>query len=485
MIHADMLTWLDSEDAEKCVLVELSVNNGTTEIPMYFSTRSYVTTSADTPANTIYLPLISDVGAITESLSIAGETSLTFGEISLDNTEGDLDDLLMYICTNRSVKVLIGDISWPKADFRTIYNGVIEDIIPKGRTQFSIVMTDMLQLLNGPVSETVVADRDNAFSPVCFGEVSNVTPLLVDPNTLTYAVHTQNIGGLIEVRDAGVPTEFINNADGTFTLVSNPYGEVCCSVWGHLGSGYSDTIADTIQSLVTEFGTSNRLALSDIDTANFAAFAANNQQTVGIYHSSRQNMIATINSLANSVGAGVATSKTGQLRIHQIVDPALATALITVSQDDLVEGSMTISSRINPLPSFKLAYNQNYSPDGTIASGIPARDKALLIESWKHKQVANSEVISAYRLFDEPTVKETALQVGTEAEAEAARWLALFNTPRFLLRFTGFTKTLCIELGDVIELSSTPVAVGVARNALVLEVVSDWVNGTTTMEVLI
>ena len=116
----DYQNWLSSGGL-RVALVEVD-----TDIPRLLSTVPYTTLPTDTPANRVYLPCVAGGFAFSEQLSLDGTPSISVGDIEIYNEEGDLDDWLLDVWTNRAVRVYIGDVSWARSDFRLEFSGVVE-----------------------------------------------------------------------------------------------------------------------------------------------------------------------------------------------------------------------------------------------------------------------------------------------------------------------------------------------------------------------
>ena len=175
--------WLLQDSTSRVVLVEVMADRGTgVDETLYLSTAAYNTLANELPSNTAYLPAITDVTPVRETLSIEARASLSMGAIELSNHEGDLDEWLEWVFDGRRVTVLIGDQSWPRHDFKVIYKGVVTTLEVSGPDTLSLPITDTLQRLNGTVNEEV--DEDEQILPVAFGEVSNIEPVLIDPANL-------------------------------------------------------------------------------------------------------------------------------------------------------------------------------------------------------------------------------------------------------------------------------------------------------------
>ncbi len=485
MIHSDLHGWLDDESAVKCVLVEVYGRVGNSEVLHYFSSMGYVTTPTCSPANQVYLPYIDSIGTLTETLSQNGKPSISLGELSLNNSEGNLDELMDTIWTNRDVRVFIGDVSWPRSQFRMIYRGVVDDLVVKNRTEIAFRIMDRLQALNNPISEELLTDKDNALVPLCFGEVCNVSPTLISESLLRYKLHTRNVSQIVEVRDKGAPVNFTpNHTDGTFTLSAKPFGQVTCSVKGDSVGGFTDRPAQLITRIATQFGNARtRFTSADLDTTNINQFDTAHPQCVGIYLDSRTNTLDVMSQLADSVGAAVTVSKEGKLRLHKIQAPQ-GTPVIEIDEFDMVENSFTVKTRISVVASHKLAYNRNWTPQTDLATGIPESHRDQWEEDWKYVIAKDQSVADIYRLFDEPEAIQTLMQIRSEAQFEANRLTDLFKVQRYIYSFQTFPKLLTLELADVVRLRH-PRFGAEGKLGMVIGMRSDWVKGTATVEVFV
>jgi hypothetical protein len=230
--------WLRSPLAVRCILVEVDIGlaaGGTTT--RYLSNKGYNTFPTDTPANVYYLPRINDGIKFTRSFSLdGGDVSLSFGDIELANNDGALDSWVYDYWANRTFRVYLGDVTWARSDFRSVFSGTTLGIDAKSRTVLNIHISDKLQRLNTTLTETKLGGTTQLYDsllPLCFGECHNVSPLLTNPSLLEYQVHQGPIESIIEVRDNGVPVSFSSTpATGKFTLNQAPIGQITCSVQG-------------------------------------------------------------------------------------------------------------------------------------------------------------------------------------------------------------------------------------------------------------
>ena len=239
--------WLADPTHILGLLVEITAKNVSTgtEATFYLSNIGYTTTSADVT----YLPIISGNIQTTESLTIDGSLSMSFGDIKIANYNGDLDDWLdrtKYIWDSRAVQVYLGDPTWVAAtlaDVRTVFekvfDGIIEDVDSSEREFIDVKVRDKLNRLNYPISDNKLGiygtwangqTNQDTIRPLVFGEVFNSSPVLVDPAQLEYMFNDTNVGTQITSTTTGTnlitctsTQGFVLNAPVVFTFSTTAY----------------------------------------------------------------------------------------------------------------------------------------------------------------------------------------------------------------------------------------------------------------------
>jgi hypothetical protein len=482
--------WLADASALRCVLVEVDASIAGVETTHYLSTRGYTTGSADTPANTHYLPVIAGGVQLTEELSLEGAGGLSYGDIELYNLTGELDVWLDYVWANRPIRVYLGDLLWPRADYQLIFDGIVADLDSKSRDRLNIKVRDKLQRLNSPVSDVKLGgSTPNAdeIIPITLGEVSNITPLLTDPAAHEYQYHDGNSEGLIEARDNGVPVTVTDHpTTGKFNLTASPSGTITCSTQGDKPGGvYSNTIAKLIERIATGYGkSSTRFLSTDIDITNFADFNTAHPQPVGVFVRGRENCITVIQALAASVGAQAVISRTGKLRLLQIALPPGGTP-VEITPADMVQDSLHIVQRIDVRSSVKLGYCKNWTVQNGLQTGIPAEHRDLFADEYLAVTQSDSAVAAVYKLDAEPIQRDTLLLGTADADAEATRELDLYKTPRTVFGFEGFSRLLTLELGQAVTLTHPRFGLAAGKTGMVVKLQPDWINCRVNVEVLI
>lgn len=489
MNDAQYLAWLASPGAIRCVLLEASVRTGGVETVRYLSSAHYTTGPLDTPANTHYQAVISGGATITEKLSIDGTASLSFGDIEIGNIDGSRDGWLDDLWINRPVALWLGDVRWPRAEFRPIFAGTLAGIGSRDRSTLNLALRDKSQRLNTPMTEVTLGgltENKDRIKPLCFGECHNVTPLLIDPATLTYQVHDGAIERIIEVRDDGVPVGYTADLEsGKFSLAVQSFGVITASVQGDKAGGvYRNTVASLIERIVTGYGkAADRFAAEDIDTDNFADFEAAHPQPVGLYLADRTNVIQACADLAASVGAQAVMDSSGLLRLLKIALPAVGTAT-AVGAAQMAERSLHIADRPAVQASVKIGYCKNWMVQTNLLAGIPEEHKDLFAQEWLTAAASDDDVAEAYRLAIEPAQLDTLLLTRTDARAEAARRLALWSVQRTVYGYTGTPALMLQTLGDAQTLTHTRYGLSSGVTGQIVGITRDWLAGRVQLEVL-
>jgi hypothetical protein len=488
LTDAQFITWLKSPARATCVLVEAVANVSGVETTRYLSSTGYVTKPTDTPANTSYTGVIVGAAKISSRLSLDGTgASLSVGDIELDNRSGELDAWRNDVWANRSLKMYVGDASWPRADFRLVFDGIMSDLAARARDVLNLKVLDKLQRLNAPVTETKLAGTSpnaDRLKPLTFGEVHNIEPLLVDKATLKYQVHDGAMESVIEVRDNGVPVSHTDTVSaGTFVLTASPAGVVTASVQGDKPGGvYSKTVSKLVQRLATGYGKAPFVS-GDLDATQLATFDAANTQPVGVYLAERENVLAICQQLAASVGAQVVMTEAGLLQLVKIALPATGTPT-AVTATQMKERTLQMLARVPVQAAVQVGYCKNWTVQGNLRTGIPPEDADLFAQEWLTSTASDATTATLYKLMQQPVQQDSLLLVKTDADAEAARRLALWKTQRTVFRYEGEPDLMLEQLGGYQTLTHSRFGLSGGVSGQIVAVERDWLKTTVAFEVL-
>jgi hypothetical protein len=204
--------------------------------------------------------------------------------------------------------------------------------------------------------------------PLCYGLRYNITPVVLSASLLMYQVHEGAIKRIIEVRDGGIPIQFAADlANGKFTLLSKPVGQITCDVEGALLEGvYVEGTGRIFRCIAL---TKSDLTNSDIDYTSLSSFVDLCTQSVGIYISTRRNTLDVLDELMKSVGGFYTPNRKGQLIFGRMDTPATYALPKNSNSVKVVEAA--VNTIINPR--FATDLSSWAVSNGTTANGAITR----------------------------------------------------------------------------------------------------------------
>lgn len=365
--------WLQSPDAIRVVLVEVSnvglVGGGNTSY--YFSSLPYTSQTIN------YDPVIIGGVSFNEQISLDGSASVGFGDIELENTNGERDSWINEYWNKRNINIYIGDVRWNKAaplanqEFFQIFGGLVDSIGMRDRNVINLVLVDKLQRLNEPIQHRKLKDiTTNVFipgtttmeegsplytnkdkvAPLLLGESFNIEGIPCQPSnpntTLIYSINDGQVFSIIEVRDNGVPIGFTPDlTHGTFTLTQAGYGQITATVQGetypeladgamlltgiarignrgvHSPLSLAKQIVTNLGDLSSRFNWATEVDTDSYDEVGELSFGTYNSITYthydircGIYCTGGENKLDVIQKLLGSASIHIVVSQEGKLK---------------------------------------------------------------------------------------------------------------------------------------------------------------------------
>jgi hypothetical protein len=481
--------WLLDDTALRCVLVETTAKLGGVDTPIRLASRGYTTGPNDTPPNAEYLEILETGVTVNEQLSVSGNATMSYGDIELDNSDGEYDHWFAGVWANRPLTVYLGDVRWPRTWFKAVFAGVVADIDSRSRNRLNIKFRDKLQLLNTSVNEVKLGgetENKERLLPVLFGECHNIEPLLVDPANHEYQVNIGQTERIIEVRDDGAPIAITATlGTGKFRLDANPFGTITASAQGTKIGGYTNSIVGIIKQIVKNYGlVQHRFSDDDLDLASLAAFDAANPAPVGYYVPDKENVLEVCQQLASSVGAMVMVSRLGKLKLTQLNLPTSG-SVATITPDEMVNRTLKVVDKLEVSAAVKLGYCRNWSVQSNIETGIPTDHKDLYKKEWLDVTVEDTAVASDYKLHIAPEREETYLLTTAHAVNEAARRLTIRKVPRCIYEYVGFADSMALELGSVVTIFHDRFNLDNGKLAVVVGLQPNFLKSRTTVQVMI
>jgi len=476
---AQYQAWLSDDEAERLILAEIKVYSGGSEVTRYVGSDYFNTGASDTPPNQAYNGVLSGSPFFTSRMAemFSGRSFVSFGSLTFDNNDGELDSWIEDSFDGRDITVKFGDPNWEIADFRTVISGVCEKLIIQSDSELELVIRDRQRLLDRPIQETLIASGPNADNvvPLCYGEVKNITPVLIDDTTHEYQVHEGVIQDITAVYEDGAATALTvtkDLANGKFTLSAAPSGALTCDVQGDATGGYSAALADIIERVVTR-------EIASVDATAKAAFAIAAPYDCGLYIKDRENLLDVLDSISNGWYYGF--TRSGAFVYAVLDEPASPVADI----DNLeTYNSLEVYKADTPTWRQRVGYEKNWTPNSDPASSVSEAHRAWIAEEFsKVEKYEDASVKTAHLSAQDPDVKPSIIKSQADAATEAQRLQTLYGVQRFLYRVQAFTAPYQIRIGDSITLYDDRYDLSAGKVCLVVGITEYLLDNKIEIEV--
>ncbi len=478
--------FLQQAEAAKVYLLEVDAWNESTGVveTLYFSTSGFTTSPTDTPANTYYPPRIKTPLMANRSMFTSGKTTTRsvpqYGDMELENIDGQLDGLAGYGFDGRYCRVYLGGEDFTKADFGRIFTGKILSA-NVGRKAVVLKLRDVQEEINTPIQPNLysgmggfegVAGLAGAYKPLVFGRVLNITPTLIDPFNLLYHVHDGRIAAINAVYDNGAtipPANYVVDLpNGTFRLLNTPVGEVTADVDGHhTGTEWLFSAASIMKHIAIRCG----VKPSEIDDAAFAALDAIAPQTVGIYVPSGQatNGLDVMDAIARSVGAFYGTSRDGMFTCGRLAKPGAETPVATFDESNILRDQLDTFEPAAFVKKVIVNFARNWTVQTTLAGIVQTDPDAYTFKTSQSLTATaqDSTVLTAHPYAEDLTF-ETLLVNPVDALAEANRLLALYKTPPAMFKLVSKAQPYALSINDVVLLKHSRFGLAAGKKMRVL-----------------
>jgi len=419
--------WL-AADNHKIILVELEYHDGESMKMFYFSNHPYTTSPGEAAINSLgevltniaYEDILTNIPIITSSI----DNSDAIGALDVLNTDGEFDELINFSWVGHTVRIYMGEPSWPRSAFGIILDGITSKITSTQQHKIIMEIRDKQEILNVPAQNdkitssyvedllnaaapTFVGDisgtrdtEDRAYSvpnrvipegvinnniPICLGKVFNISPIMIDSFNHVYLIHEKSIKEVTEVRADGVALAnnqyelalSIDNGDGVtgsaIRLLDHPHStQITCDVVGCIdrGTGYLEdtTIVPYSTAHLVEWLVLEKTSLTNEDIC-YPCFDINgetpfaNTYPLGLYVDPHTEPIVQelIKQIVSSSGGYHRINNISKLQIKVILEPKGLTPDFYISTDSVEQHGFTIGDMENPVNSMRFGYKKNWT----------------------------------------------------------------------------------------------------------------------------
>jgi len=218
-------------------------------------------------------------------------------------------------------------------------------------------------------------------------------------------------------------------AEGLFRLGSAASGEITCdAVQG------AAAVDRTASAMLLTLALAAGVDAGDINSADVAALAADNQATLGIWINGQTDTYARVmDQIAGTVGAYYAFDPTGILRMGRLTAPG-GTSVLDLAEFDVLEPFERRPARDGDLPTWAVTIRHTRVgtvQTGDLAGAVSQARRAFIGQEWRSQRAQNAAVKLQFLLAAE-TSFDTLFTTAADAADEASRRQALYGVHRDL-----------------------------------------------------
>jgi hypothetical protein len=406
--------------------------------------------------------------------------TVAFGQVEFANADGAYDE---YIRTKtvdgQRVQVYLGPKWGDFGSFKRVGDAFGHRWSAK-QDRVRISVRDVAYQLGVQAQQTLYSGQggyegDPALTgttkPLCYGEVYNITPVLLNAGTRVYHVHDGNIQGITTVRDSGAELTFSADysdlADlsvatipagqfatcismGLFRIGAAPDGDITCDVEGDATRGYSNQLGDIVLNILEQRA---GLSSSSVLTSTFLGLPTG---AVGYYLATGETKTIddVLNELLGSINAWYGAGRDRRLRVGNILPPETSSIQHYLESFDILNIDR-IETLVAPIYKQGISYNKNWTPlaDNAIATSIQGTDREDLTLSSDVYTISASEVALRFTTAQDGGVLPSYFRDQADAEAAAREILDLFAQEREFFQVTVGRLGYEFDIGEVINIT--------------------------------
>ncbi len=405
------------------------------------------------------------------------------GSVKISNADGALDDLLArYAIDGRPVQIRLGPAEGAFADFRVIANAY-GDTLEGDRQTVTLQLTNVtfyldVPLQTGPYSGTGGLEGDAEIEgrarPQAYGDLFNVTPVLINKDLYVYQLHDRQIHAIDAVKDQGVPLDDSGDDYANISLLrlatiapgeyatckafglvraafagGTPAGTVTVDLRGDATeTGYVDQTGDILLRLARTRAVvpASRIDFSGLNSLNSTGvigWYADGSDVVTVGDAFDQ-LCQPLNAWYGSTPSGRLTA--GRLPVPEDVSPT--TSFEEVHFSSLRQDPVTVSPRYRQ----GVRYRKNWTvmSDDAVSDLVSADDRLALTTSGPIAQARSSSVRLRHATAIDAGDLEAWFVDEADAQAAANHIIRLYREPRRVLRGTVGRKGILTPVRTVV-----------------------------------
>lgn len=496
---AEYLAWLQADAQPRCLLVEMTYRpSGGGTSTVYLASAPFVSRPGDTPANQTYLAVITAVPQFRQSMSdvMLGRTTYNEGTITLHNGDGAFDDWLDYTTYNffgRPLAMYLGASDWPRSAFRAVWTGVTAQVTMNGTNSVSITARDRQHLLNVEPTSTLISSGSfpNAGPnigkrmPLCYGQCSNVQPVLLDSSAQNYAVHDGAVNAFTQMYERGVAgtPSYADTSTGRFNYSggADPGGTLTYDMQGAKpGGSYLTKAKDIITDLLITRGP---LTSGDMEATTWAAMNTTFPQAINLYVQNPAGVMLyeLVDQIMRSVGGYYTVNRDGQFVFDQFKLSGSST--LSIGTQDIAAKGLAVARQYQPWDKLSRGYKKNWTVITNGNAGVTEDERERMAGDGYWKVSTNASAANYSKVYT-PDKQMTLLTSATDCQTEADRWMGIWGVPRIVYSIQCFTGTARLNIGSRVTVTHPRYGLSAGVDGTVVAITDRPSKKMQTLEVM-
>ena len=467
--------------------------SGATELTLYYSDSGFVTGPTDSPANQFYDPRLIEPITFSRTMfssgKVGGFSRPGYGNLILANGDGELDDFAGYAWDSREVEVKVGEFGAGISNFFTIFKGesktiefddeTVEVVLRDNQEDFAIEFPP-----NVYTDSSLSANVLGSPIPLCFGEVRNIEPVLINSSSRIYQVNDGKIKEVVAVYEGGVEltvtTDYtVDLTNGKITLVSAPSGVITADIKGYMdGSTYFEKAADIAREIVTTYG--GLADPGDLDTTSLSDLNTANGSTIGIYIKGSTTILDVLDEIANTVGAFYGFDRDGKFHMTRL-ELASGSADAEFDLTNIIE--VQRQSSATPNHRVRVGYDKNYRvmSESDFGSSVTTAQRDYLVREMLFESDNTASIRTTYPNSEELVI-EALFSTSSAASTEATRLLTLYGSQRDFYTIRVKTQPYTLKLNDVVQIAFDRYNLASGKKFRVITITEDAASNEVELE---
>ena len=421
-------------------------------------------------------PYFRDILLRIPSLTTSYSQKVSISNLVVNNADGSLDSWLDLAWKGWPLRIYIGDPSWVFADFMQIFSGLNGGASSRSSEEIEFTVYDKRAFFSQNIQNNLLPN--NKPIPLSIGKLFNVSPVIVDAATHKYQVHDGAILSVDDVRESGqsISNYTADLANGTITLTASPSGAITADITGATNGSLSEMVKWVAKR-------SDKISSTDLDVAQIDSFPS--QYVCGYYARSNKKISQVLTDLVKSAGGNYFFGRDGKMRVFRLADVSSETPLLSLTEDDIQEGSFGISRTYYPRYKLSLGYKNNWKvqSEASLVGSVPEDLRELYGEKYSLVTAYNSSVPTDYPLIDDKDDIKTLIFNSADAQTEADYRANLWSVKRRVYTLTCFSYPFLLNIGDVVKITHPRFGFSSGKNAQVISLTEYPLDNRTQLEV--